>query len=152
MSLVQHLPASRLRPRRREVLPTAAVTAAAAGAATVLATVDPNQAGHYPGCPFLLVSGLYCPGCGSLRAVHDLLHADIADALARNPLAVVAVPFLLYALGAAWARALGRRPPSTDLRARAGALGRAGRRPRLRRPAQPARLVLALPGLTGRRG
>ena len=49
MSLLQHLPASRLRPRRREVLPTAAVTAAAAGAATVLATVDPNQAGHYPG-------------------------------------------------------------------------------------------------------
>jgi hypothetical protein len=41
------------------------------------------------------------------------MHADIADALARNPLAVVAVPFLLCALGAAWARALGRRPPST---------------------------------------
>jgi len=112
MSLVQRLPASRLRPRRREVLPTAAMTAAVAGAATLLATVDPNQAGHYPGCPFLLVSGLYCPGCGSLRAVHDLAHADIADALARNPLTVLAVPFLLYALGAAWARALGHRPPS----------------------------------------
>ncbi len=112
MSLAQHLPSARLPPRRRQVLPTAAVTAASAGVATVLARVDPNQPGHYPGCPFLLVSGLYCPGCGSLRAVHDLLHANLADALARNPLAVVAIPFLLYALGAAWARALGRRPPS----------------------------------------
>jgi len=112
MSLVRDRPALRLRPRRREVLRVAAVTAAAVGAATALATVDPNQPGHYPGCPFLLVSGLYCPGCGSLRAVHDLLHADLAGALARNPLAVAAVPFLVYALVAAWAAALGRRPPS----------------------------------------
>ena len=90
------------------LVPVASATAAAVLGVATLAAVDPNRPGHFPGCPFLLISGFYCPGCGSLRAVHDLAHADLAGALARNPLAVAFVPFLLYALGLAWARALGR--------------------------------------------
>lgn len=89
--------------------PFVLTTAAAAGAAILLATVDPNEPGHYPLCPMLATTGLYCPGCGSLRAVHDLLHADPAGAMARNPLAVLAVPLLLLAwIG--WARRLSGRP------------------------------------------
>ena len=45
-------------------------------ALATLATVDPNQPGHYPTCPFLATTGFYCPGCGALRAVHDLLHGE----------------------------------------------------------------------------
>lgn len=86
-----------------------AAGAAAAGVAVLLAAVDPNRPGHYPLCPVLAVTGLYCPGCGSLRAVHDLLHADLAGALARNPLTVAAVPLLLLAW-VSWGRRLaGRR-------------------------------------------
>ncbi len=66
--------------------------------AAVLYSVDPNEPGHYPTCPFLTTTGLYCPGCGALRASHDLLHGDITGALARNPLAVLAVPYLALAL------------------------------------------------------
>jgi hypothetical protein len=66
-------------------------------AAAILATVDPNESGHYPRCPFLAVSGFYCPGCGTLRAVHDGLHGDLHGAWARNPLAVVMAPLLLLA-------------------------------------------------------
>ncbi len=88
-----------------------AVSAAAAGSALLLAAVDPNQPGHYPLCPFLATTGLYCPGCGSLRAVHDLLHADLGGALARNPLTVLTVPMLVLAW-VAWLRRLtGRRAP-----------------------------------------
>lgn len=89
-----------------------AVTAAAVGAALVLATVDPHQAGHYPTCPFLALTGAYCPGCGSLRAVHDLLHADVAGAVARNPLAVLTVPVLLWFWVRMWRDAAGRPTPS----------------------------------------
>ncbi len=71
--------------------------------------MDPNQPGHYPLCPLLAVTGLYCPGCGSLRAVHDLLHADVAGAVARNPLAVLAVPMLILAW-VTWGRRLAGRP------------------------------------------
>jgi hypothetical protein len=69
----------------------------------VIATVDPNEPGHYPTCPFLSLTGAYCPGCGSLRAVHALAHGDVGTAIDRNPLAVLAVP-LVVALWLLWAR------------------------------------------------
>ena len=76
-------------------------------ATTVVAVVDPNQPGHYPTCPFLAVTGLYCPGCGSLRAIHALAHGDLGGALSRNPLTVIAVVGL--AVGwVVWARRLWR--------------------------------------------
>ena len=65
--------------------------------AAVVAAVDPNVAGHYPTCPFLAITGWYCPGCGALRAVHALAHGDLVTALARNPFAVVAIGYLVVA-------------------------------------------------------
>lgn len=74
-------------------LATAAVSVAALA---LVATVDPHEAGHYPTCPSLWLTGWYCPGCGSLRALHDLAHLDLMGALSMNPLAVVVVPWLLW--------------------------------------------------------
>ena len=65
-----------------------AVVAAAAAATAYVAAVDPNRPGHYPLCPTYALVGIYCPGCGMLRATHDLAHLDVAGAFARNPLAV----------------------------------------------------------------
>jgi hypothetical protein len=97
-------------------LSVAAVTGAALVAATTLWAIDPNEPGHYPTCPFLATTGLYCPGCGSLRATHDLLHGDLTGALARNPLAVLAVPYLVLAFVTFVLRATGRPAPrSTSL-------------------------------------
>lgn len=116
MAYPQSLAVFRPGPGRRETLSVLAVSASAVAAGIFLATVDPNQPGHYPTCPFLAITGWYCPGCGALRAMHDLLHGDLHGALARNPLAVLAVPYLV---GAWWAWALrmtGRRTPrSTSL-------------------------------------
>lgn len=97
-----HLP-SRLAPTalfggRRAVLRPLGVGAAALVATGYVAAVDPNGAGHYPTCPFLAITGLYCPGCGALRAVHALAHGDVLTALARNPFAVVAAGYLVVAL------------------------------------------------------
>lgn len=83
--------------RIHPVLAPAATGAAALAAATVLHLVDPNRPGHYPTCPFLALTGLYCPGCGSLRALHDLTVGDLAGAWAMNPATVIAVPYLLAA-------------------------------------------------------
>ncbi|HWI43027.1 MAG TPA: DUF2752 domain-containing protein [Nocardioides sp.] len=84
---------------RRAVLRFVGTTAAGVAAAAVLASVDPHEPGHYPTCPFLAVTGLYCPGCGSLRAANSLLHGHLTGALDRNPLAVVMLPLVV----AAWA-------------------------------------------------
>lgn len=74
----------------------AVVAAAAGGAAGLLVAVDPGEPGHYPTCPFLAVTGLYCPGCGTLRVVHQLLTGHPGAALGLNALFMVALPFLLY--------------------------------------------------------
>jgi hypothetical protein len=61
-------------------------------AATLLAAVDPYQPGHYPACPFYTLTGYYCPGCGGLRAVHDLTHGEVARAFSSNPLITLLIP------------------------------------------------------------
>ena len=60
----------------------------------VLFYFDPTHSSFFPPCPFHLVTGLHCPGCGSLRALHGLLHADLPGALTMNPLLIVSLPFL----------------------------------------------------------
>ncbi|QZN87530.1 DUF2752 domain-containing protein [Cellulomonas sp. C5510] len=99
----------------RRVASGPVLVAGAAGAAlAVLATVDPNRPGHYPTCPFLLLTGLYCPGCGSLRALHDLTQLDVAGAWGMNPLLVVALP-LMVASWLAWTRRAVRGAPKARL-------------------------------------
>jgi hypothetical protein len=67
----------------------------AAAAIACVGAIDPNEPGHYPTCPFLALTGWFCPGCGSLRALHALVHGDVREALARNPLVVITAPVLL---------------------------------------------------------
>ncbi|MER7133796.1 DUF2752 domain-containing protein [Streptosporangium saharense] len=64
-----------------------------------MALVDPGEPGHYPACPFLTLTGLYCPGCGGLRAVHALTHGDPVTALGFNPLVVVMIPVVVLLWG-----------------------------------------------------
>lgn len=81
--------------------------------------VDPNVAGHYPTCPFLALTGLVCPGCGSLRALHALTLGDVGTAWSMNPALLVALPFLVWSWAAwLWRSATGRtrtKPVSAGL-------------------------------------
>lgn len=65
----------------------------AAGVA-LLYLVDPAGSLVYPPCPLHALTGLYCAGCGSLRAVHHVLHGDLYGAFRLNPVLVVALPLL----------------------------------------------------------
>lgn len=76
----------------------------------VLAVRSPHVRGSYGFCPSALL-GMACPGCGGLRATHDLVHGDVASAWAHNPLVVLALPVLL-ALVVRWCwDAAHRQPP-----------------------------------------
>ena len=76
---------------------TLSVMLAAATLALVsLRVLDPATSGVFPPCPLHALTGWYCPGCGSLRAFHQLLHGNVHNALALNPFAVVVSPFLAY--------------------------------------------------------
>lgn len=59
---------------------------------TLVTVVDVNQPGHFPVCPFRALTGLDCPFCGGLRAVHDLGHGRLVAALDQNALVTLAVP------------------------------------------------------------
>lgn len=61
-----------------------------------LRVFDPVTSGIFPPCPLRALTGWYCPGCGSLRAFHQLLHGNLQNALALNPFAIIVSPFLAY--------------------------------------------------------
>ncbi|GAA2952984.1 MULTISPECIES: DUF2752 domain-containing protein [Streptomyces] len=79
-------PAPVSRPRR--ILTPVGVMAAVVGAFGYVATVDPNEPGHYPVCPMLRLTGILCPGCGGLRSAHAFAHGDLVTALGANAVAV----------------------------------------------------------------
>lgn len=53
---------------------------------------DPATAGFYPPCLFKTIFGRPCPGCGSLRAAHQLLHGNVTEAWALNKPLLIALP------------------------------------------------------------
>ena len=67
----------------------------AAGGMSVVYFLDPRVAGNYPPCLFLYFTGCYCPGCGTLRALHRVLNGDLPGALGYNPLTVLILPILV---------------------------------------------------------
>ena len=50
----------------------------------------------FPKCPFRLVTGWQCPGCGSTRAFYQLLHLHPVTAFKLNPLIMLTLPFIVY--------------------------------------------------------
>lgn len=74
---------------RLRVLVIAVVAAVAVG----LYFLDPSQYIFMPKCPFKLLTGLSCPGCGAQRALHALLHGNVVAAVRYNWFLVYAVPY-----------------------------------------------------------
>jgi hypothetical protein len=80
------------RRRRLLVLGGGAVLA---GGLAYIGLVDPHNPGSvFPVCPFRLLTGWNCPGCGALRMIHDLLHGDLAAAINDNVLLLAGIPVL----------------------------------------------------------
>ena len=62
---------------------------------------DPNTEGVFPKCAFYVLTGWKCPGCGSQRALHALLHGDITGAFHMNmwiPVAAIYIVLVMIAL------------------------------------------------------
>jgi len=79
--------------------------AAAAGlGALALRVRDPHESGSWGYCPYHLLTGGWCPGCGGLRAVNDLTHGDLVVAASSNLLFVAVLP-LIAAFWVLWVRA-----------------------------------------------
>lgn len=100
MTQVRADPAPPLTRWQRIVAP--AYTSAGLGLATIaLHLRDPHDQGAWGLCPSAAM-GVWCPGCGGLRAVNDLTNGHLLAAASSNLAFVVALPFLVLGFGV-WA-------------------------------------------------
>jgi hypothetical protein len=106
---VRALPAWPIRSwsRRARLAGYLGVAALAVAGSAMIYLVDPAEPGHYPTCPFKLVTGLDCPGCGSMRGLHQLLHGHLGHAADYNILLIAAAPYLVIGWLVSTARLLG---------------------------------------------
>lgn len=58
--------------------------------------LEPGTTWFLPQCPFHMLTGLYCPGCGTFRSLRELLHGDVTGAFRYNSLAVLLLPIPFY--------------------------------------------------------
>jgi hypothetical protein len=65
--------------------------------AVYLFIFEPGKSGFFPACPFRILTGFNCPGCGTTRALHQLLHGHFDTAFTLNPLLLIAIPFAVFA-------------------------------------------------------
>jgi hypothetical protein len=71
------------RPRMRLLL-----LLALPAATIVLFAFDPAGTWFFPSCPFFSLTGWLCPACGTLRALHALLHGQLDRAFRDNAFAL----------------------------------------------------------------
>lgn len=67
-------------------------------ALAAVAFADPATSSFFPPCLWRAATGWLCPGCGSARALHALVHGRVIDALVFNPLTVAAIPVVGLAM------------------------------------------------------
>jgi len=66
------------------------------GLAVLFFLLDPAKHDLFPRCIFNSLTGYYCPGCGSQRAIHSLLHLDFAGVVSYNFLFIPAFLLIFY--------------------------------------------------------
>ena len=66
--------------------------------AVFLHLFSPYDSGLYAACPFKALTDLNCPGCGTLRGLHELTHGRLGTAFGLNPLMVLSLPFIAFSI------------------------------------------------------
>ncbi len=66
------------------------------GLTVLFFVLDPAKHNVFPRCLFNSITGYYCPGCGSQRAIHSLLHLDFAGVVSYNFLFIPAFLLIFY--------------------------------------------------------
>ena len=84
--------------RGRRMLAPAATIGGLSLLTLALHVRDPHQHGSWGFCPSAAL-GIYCPGCGGLRAVNDLTNGDVGAALSSNILVTLLIPVGVVLLG-----------------------------------------------------
>ena len=68
------------------------------GLGVVFYNFNPQNSIYFLKCPIYYFTGYLCPGCGSQRAIHELLHLNIKKAFEYNALFVTVTPYVILAI------------------------------------------------------
>lgn len=104
---------SRLEQGQTRRIAAALAALAVACLAGLLFFFNPEYPRLYPPCVFHHLTGWHCPGCGTARGLHALIHGRLVQALAFNPFMVAVLPFLAVAGARGLRDALAGGPPKT---------------------------------------
>ena len=55
------------------------------GGGVALFFLNPSEHSFFPKCALYMATGFSCPGCGSTRALYQLTHGDVLEAMRLNP-------------------------------------------------------------------
>lgn len=81
------------------------ITGISAAAIAVLYAFPPSQYSFYPRCPFYTYAHFLCPGCGTTRAMYEMLHGNLAGAWHYNALFTMLLPLSFVWSAVVWFRA-----------------------------------------------
>ena len=79
----------------KPILYVAGIAAGLVAVGVIYFAYNPSDSVWFPKCPFLLLTGLRCPGCGSQRTIHALLHLDFRSAFRYNALLIGSIPYII---------------------------------------------------------
>ena len=91
--------------RWQRVRPPVVLAGVVLGVSVALHFRDPHESGSWGYCPWFLMTGTYCPGCGGLRAVNDLTRGDVVAAASSNLMFVSSIPLVAWL----WVRSVSQR-------------------------------------------
>lgn len=91
--------------RWQRIRPSVVLAGTVVALSVALHLRDPHESGSWGFCPWLVLTGTYCPGCGGLRAVNDLTRGDLRSAASSNLVFVSVIPLVLWL----WVRTVSQR-------------------------------------------
>jgi len=66
------------------------------GIALIYVFINPSEVDFLPKCPLFATTGVYCPGCGSQRATHQLLNFNLFGVINQNILYAASLILFIY--------------------------------------------------------
>ena len=91
--------------RSKRVLTALLLAVIALALTTAYYFFDPVEVSWMPRCIWKAATGTDCPGCGSQRMVHALMHGDLRSAWNANAYGLCMIPVVLFLLWLEFARA-----------------------------------------------
>ena len=106
----------KIRPGERLAL-VGVLVGMAALALVLLRGFNPATSCFFPPCPFRAFTGFLCPGCGTTRALHQLLNGHLYAAFRLNPVMLLLLPYVGYCgASSVLETAFGRALPNVFIR------------------------------------